>query len=425
VRQARTLLQAEAVADGDPAYPVCLPILIAYRGSSVLVEIFLRAAPTEQELARFNEGLRKQYPGDDIRCGDHYEYDLEYDPRPPLASDEKGLAKEFWFGSFATGDSDFTKEQIQSVLSPIFKIYAAQAETGQRKGFRHVQFVGQTPRPIKFHSLSGALAASPGVQLPIWLRWKKRKALTHPKGCVAYCTKADTAVPGTTVTVGLEELGGDQGKRNDWVEMYETCGQLAKRFCLDKEAADVLAKTNPKLGVLYRDKYIQLIDDLTPEYVEPPLEQLRDYQQELWDIIHGPIHSREIICVEDKDGNSGKSRFVDTLNAKGVTCETFHAGEYRDHAEKWKGVYRRFLDTSKPRVVFFEFQSSTAPSLVRDCCRFIEALKDGRVESAKWHGQTIKFPRPHIVVFSNDPMSEQSFRHGRLRHFDWSGHHLD
>lgn len=115
---------------------------------------------------------------------------------------------------------------------------------------------------------------------------------------------------------------------------------------------------------------------------------LRDWQQELLEVLSGDPHPRQVIWYYDADGNAGKTFMSKYLVHK-------HNAARYDNA---KSVDVKYAYTGQRICVF---------DLVRSCSdhinyEIIEQIKNGIFFSTKYISQCKTFMVPHVVCFSNE-----------------------
>ncbi len=120
------------------------------------------------------------------------------------------------------------------------------------------------------------------------------------------------------------------------------------------------------------------------------------WQQDVIDIINGPVHPRRVYWFWEPEGDSGKSYLMKWL-ALNYTC-IIGGGKQAD-------VFHQV-------AVHFETNVQTGPTLVlldiprssQKFCNYgaIEALKNGSVNSGKYVGGQFQFLKPHVVVLANE-----------------------
>ncbi len=140
----------------------------------------------------------------------------------------------------------------------------------------------------------------------------------------------------------------------------------------------------------------------------------RDWQQQVIDIVRGPVHPRKIWWFWEPTGNSGKSFLTKwlfmnfrTIVGGGKKADVFHqvSKALEEDQNNW------------PQLILLDI-----PRSAQKYCSYaaIEELKNGFVNSGKYEGGVFCFPFPHVIVFANEQptfaeMSEDRWSVRRLR----------
>lgn len=354
--EAVALLPSAGVGGYGPAHPYCLPIFIQSHGYGLPATVFMSAPPPEQELAAFMERLPACF-NDDVHVdfGDIWRSeDFEHDFPASSPPDKKGSSLQFWFGSFATdGESDFTPDQIKAVLGPLFKSYAAQAERGSLRAFKHVQFAGQTRKSWKEIDLVNAIHRSDlGVKRPVWVRAKDRSDLTAPRGCIAYCQKVDTAVPGTQVAVELESIVGygKEKKKSKKDARWEQLDGWWKEGLPEHEIKRLFAQYDPDAHKGWKSIWATLCERHREPYKEPDLED-RAWQLEVVNLVktRPDARLRRILWMHGVLAQSGKSTLHLVMEKHGVSV--YYTNGHKDKgghiAAGYSGQQVVFIDSER------------------------------------------------------------------------------
>jgi len=115
----------------------------------------------------------------------------------------------------------------------------------------------------------------------------------------------------------------------------------------------------------------------------------RPWQQDLLTELLAPAHHRTITWYTDLEGGKGKSSFADYVQDN-HNAWVFNSGKFADLA---------YLCPKQPTICILNlFNADQGPDIPYT---FLESLKDGRVQSTKYEPILKRFPRPHVVVFSN------------------------
>lgn len=188
----------------------------------------------------------------------------------------------------------------------------------------------------------------------------------------------------------------------EWVlQSYQEKG----RSPTDREIANAF----PALFVRYRRNLHDLARFSVPEPILETDWNLRDWQQELSDVLDLDPDDRTILFYVDPDGGKGKSwfqRYMLSVNPIGVQCLSVGKRDDIAHA----------IDESKDVFLFnvprggMEFLNYSV----------LEQLKDRLVFSPKYDSRMKTLnKKPHVVVFCNEPpnMTKMTFDRYHLHEF--------
>lgn len=128
-----------------------------------------------------------------------------------------------------------------------------------------------------------------------------------------------------------------------------------------------------------------------------------DWQQEILDIINGPVDKRKVYWYWSREGDIGKSflaRYIslkyDSIIASGKTNDIFN------QTLTWRNNHPR--DLQLPPVIL------DIPKSEYGRCNYasIEALKNGFLYSGKYEGGKVHGKSPHLIVFANrEPKTDE------------------
>jgi len=414
-------LEAYATAMGwslswepSPRHRICYPIEV--HGCDRLVcdlEVFLSAHPTIEELSRLELNLQDDV-GSDVsvsilrpreapnakkrgRDTDEVKADNVWEvPSDVVSKEDEKKSKTFWFGSYASESTP----PLSDVLKPVFSAFAAQYEMGEENGFRHVQFTGKVDKRCTLVQLRSKLLEQ-GAKLPIYLKPVEKPRLLAPKGCVAYCTKEDTRVPGTQpLVVGMtaKDLKGDQGKRSDLELVNAAMLAFPKNMPLLRKLRELDTKF-PSAMMRYGhgiEKVLTRAHHDRP-FRKPPGDPF-PWQAAMLEKLHGEKEHRLIYWIWDSTGNVGKSCLVTHARAQGLHCLVVSEGLARD--------INLLFDYQD--VVFYDVPRSMPSSQLEEWFLTCEGFKNGEVLSSKYLSVTKSFDdSPHLVFLANVPPPEQ------------------
>lgn len=123
-------------------------------------------------------------------------------------------------------------------------------------------------------------------------------------------------------------------------------------------------------------------------------KSLYSWQEELLEILDGPVCDRTIYWLWEPEGNVGKSKFAKWLSFHRGACKV--AGKKSDIFHKAKAGYKIFI--------------IDIPRTVEDRVPYeaIEELKNGHIFSGKYESDEYLFNPPHVVCFANFAPREQA-----------------
>lgn len=141
-----------------------------------------------------------------------------------------------------------------------------------------------------------------------------------------------------------------------------------------------------------------------------PLERftLRPWQQDLLNILEGPVNNRRIYWYWDELGGNGKS-WMGTFLARNHGAITISSGKTADIA---------YLYNPTRIVVFDISRATTEQNMDHINYGVMEDIKNGRLMSSKYMSTVKYFDPPHMVVFSNKPCPHGKFSADRIVEVD-------
>jgi len=201
-----------------------------------------------------------------------------------------------------------------------------------------------------------------------------------------YCTKTESAVPGT-----VEEFGAipteERGKRSDISALAETI----KSGVFDLKR---LRDEHPEACGKYPRLVRELIEDHRPS---PPVpeHEFRTWQSDLMATLEEDPNDRDVVFIVDKTGNQGKTWFAKRY------CLDHSDAQYMEPAKKADMAYALRTDI---RVLFINVTRTKDTKSQEYLYSFIESVKDGMVFSPKYESGMKCLAPPHVVVMTNsDP----------------------
>lgn len=193
----------------------------------------------------------------------------------------------------------------------------------------------------------------------------------------------------------FEEVGdrpktsGPQKNKQIWDEAREA----AREGRLDEIPSD--------LYIRYRSTFLAIYQEAKNKPVPQLNITLRPWQQNLVNILEGPVDTRKIYWYWERTGNVGKS-WLATLLLTNYGATVLSTGKTADVAY--------LLD--HPKIVVFDI--SRAQGMEHVNFSVMEDIKNGRIFSPKYESIIKAFDIPHIVVFANEPCPPGKFSADRL-----------
>lgn len=162
--------------------------------------------------------------------------------------------------------------------------------------------------------------------------------------------------------------------------------------------ANYCMKKDTRLSGPWADKPIYLGGDLPTT--------LRPWQQELSDLLDGPIDSRRLHWYYDPYGGAGKSTFAKYMyfHKKIITLTFGTADNLLNLVYKMQGLRTYMFDLSRTKG---------KKSSMSDIYQALESVKNGYFANTKYETGLACFERPHVIVFSNYPPDLKALSPGR------------
>lgn len=234
-------------------------------------------------------------------------------------------------------------------------------------GTPHLQGYINVTQRLRFTTVKDIIGSNPHVEVA-----------RNVNASINYCKK-----DGNWVEFGKRENG--QGARTD-LESFKIAVK-AGLFSLSE-----IRETFSAVYAKYPRFVLEYIDDNAPK-VTLPNHPLRDWQNEVKNMLEQPADRRKIIFVVDETGNSGKSWFAHhyTNLIGDHICQVMLPGRKSDMAYALKiGIKILFMDA--PR-------SKQGEHIQYD---FLEDLKNGYVFSTKYESRCKTYEPMHVVVNMNE-----------------------
>lgn len=158
-------------------------------------------------------------------------------------------------------------------------------------------------------------------------------------------------------------------------------------------------RTNMENPSFYEEMKLKCISD---EYKNV---QWRPWQQEVLNLLDGPVDPRTIHWYWEPVGNSGKSYLTKylALTRDIIICDGKKADIFNQ--------VRMSLEAKKqPKIIILDIPRAYIGNVQYPV---IEQLKNGCIYSGKYEGGICVFPRPHVIAFANSRPDIESLSHDR------------
>lgn len=126
------------------------------------------------------------------------------------------------------------------------------------------------------------------------------------------------------------------------------------------------------------------------------LEDLYDWQKEIYEYVNNKPDPREILFVIDKEGNKGKSELCRFLCIKNKAV--LLSGKTNDMKY---GIIKYFEKNNRyPKIILIDLPRTYNSDYL--CYTGIEEIKNGMFFNTKYESEMCIFNRPHIIIFTNE-----------------------
>lgn len=142
----------------------------------------------------------------------------------------------------------------------------------------------------------------------------------------------------------------------------------------------------------------EILDEVGERAVKQRLEEYkdvvwRDWQQELIDIINGPVDRRTIHWYYESNGNVGKSFLTNYLNDSGKAWMVNGIG-----ADLSCLLAQQIVSFPDATILVLDVPRGQGN---RICYTKLEEISNGKITSTKYKSRIINIPRVHKIVFAN------------------------
>jgi len=253
-----------------------------------------------------------------------------------------------------------------------------QKDKGEKSEKEHYHFLVVVSRKIKIGPLQKLFC--PKNHKPVHV-----EQIIDWKGAVGYLQKK--------VDSGLEKLfeyGECPDKIADGSEATRTDLVEARKMILECDTfQDVLNHEDPNVirAVASHFPWARSVFNAKKKKTGVTIEKFHDWQTEILELIKSDVDDRKIYWYYDPIGGTGKTTFASYLSDEfDAQCL---AGKHQDMAHAWQEKKIAVFDLS--RTLDSQYFSYGA----------IEDIKNGRIFSGKYDSCSKTFPKPHVLVFSN------------------------
>jgi hypothetical protein len=250
-----------------------------------------------------------------------------------------------------------------------------------------------TPNDSAIYMIYGKEVGASGTpHLQGTVCWKDRKRLTQVKKLVgeAHCTVTRFLAQsieyckkdGDVTEWGVPPKDEAPGKRSDMEDFKASVKEGVTSMEQLRELHSSICAQYPR----FVKDYIQ---DLKVK-VRVPCHPLREWQQNLNEILRMEPDERQIIFVVDKKGNQGKSWFARYYHDIHDNVQIILPGKKADMAYTVKDSRVFIMDCPRSKQGdFIQYD-------------FLEELKNGWVFSGKYEPEVKVFKVPHVIVLMNE-----------------------
>lgn len=253
-----------------------------------------------------------------------------------------------------------------------FLIYGK--ETGEN-GTPHLQGYVQMQKKIRLTGLK---------KLHRTAHWEIAKG--SPQQNIEYCSKDGDVYRKGVVSVERE--------RNDLRKFMED----VKEGMVDPK---LLRENHPEVMAMYP----RFAEDYVQDHEEAPLlktHPLKEWQQELNQVLNREPDDRSIMFVVDPRGGAGKTWFAKYYCSLHENAQVMEMGKRADMAHALRTNIRvLFINCTRDHTELLQYG-------------FLEAVKDGMVFSGKYNSRTKRIGLCHVVVLMNQEPDRSKLSEDRI-----------
>lgn len=213
------------------------------------------------------------------------------------------------------------------------------------------------------------------------------KTFKHWTNCLDYLGKQDEETAQEIESLGLtkkKDVDDPDFAKKVWSN--KTLGEAVVNNITKKKDLSLLQ------GLIQLYKLKNSISDI-------PIPELKyTWQDELAKELNGTPHIRNIIWYYDEIGGSGKSEFVS--NRCLTESDKYYSVNSGTSSYHLSTIVQNALANGwNSHCFFFDFPRQVVDR--KNIYESIECIKSGSITAVKYMGETVRFKKPHVVVFAN------------------------
>jgi hypothetical protein len=273
--------------------------------------------------------------------------------------------------------NNYTPEEVAHLRNgkDVLQYFVAGYEIGE-EGTPHLQIYFQLKKQVRITTMHK------------WPGWERMAKIQPARGtsdeAAGYCKK-----DANFFEVGEIIAHGKKGERNDLNDVKQA---IDEGMTYD-EVCDKYFGTAAKYHRFIREQIQARDAKKAKDSLREELESLslRPWQMDLVAAVKEPAHHRKIYWIWSTEGDTGKSTTATYLGVL-LNALVLELGKKTD-------LYHIFA--KKPeKIVVFDL-TRTTEGLLDGLYSMAEQLKNCRLTSGKFDGETVYFQRPHVIFFAN------------------------
>lgn len=212
----------------------------------------------------------------------------------------------------------------------------------------------------------------------------------------AYCSKAESSVPGSFKEFGVMLNVSDNGKRKELDDFVKdaNAGVTKQKMLKEFKHLNVLARYDKFASMVFSN----YTNDQALLSLREETKDLRPWQSAVVKTLdEEKKRSRSVHWVYDSVGNSGKSYLADYLVA--------HKDAFSLNADSYNNMAYIWTQNVSPICVIDLCRSDRVDEGKKfddkSLYRFLEQVKNGSMTSGKYESRVVRFPPPKVLVLAN------------------------